>query len=79
MYGTLNLSLPIYAGRKIKFGIVAAELLEKATKLDLESQKDEVINNTIEAYANLFKAFKAVALVKENLVQAQQREKNLPT
>ena len=75
MYGTLNLSLPIYAGGKIKFGIVAAELLEKATKLDLESQKDEVINNTIEAYANLFKAFKAVALVKENLVQAQQREK----
>lgn len=75
MYGTLNLSLPIYTGGKLKFGIIAAELLEKATRLDLEIQKEDVINNTIEAYANLFKAIKAVALVKENLAQAKQREK----
>ena len=75
MYGTVNLSLPIYTGGKLKFGIDAAELLEKATRLDLENQKEEVINNAIESYANLFKAFKAVSLVKENLVQAKQREK----
>lgn len=75
MYGTLNLSLPIYTGGKLKFGIAAAELLEKATRLDLDNQKEEVINNAIEAYANLFKAFKAVDLVKENLAQAKQREK----
>ncbi len=75
MYGTLNLSLPIYTGGKLKFGIAAAELLEKATLLDLDNQKEEVINNAIETYANLFKAFKAVDLVKENLAQAKQREK----
>ena len=75
MYGTLNLSLPIYTGGKLKFGIAAAELLEKATRLDLDNQKEEVINNAIEAYANLFKAFKALDLVKENLAQAKQREK----
>ncbi|MBL7743436.1 MAG: TolC family protein [Chitinophagaceae bacterium] len=77
MYGLLNVSLPIYTGGKIKYGIESAQFLEKATKLDAEEDKDEVIQNTIEAFANLFKAKTAVRLVKENLVQAQQRAKDL--
>ena len=75
MYGTLNLSLPIYTGGKLKFGIISAELLEKASRLDLENQKEAVINNTIEAYANLFKAAQTVSIVKDNLAQSRQREK----
>lgn len=75
MYGTLNLSLPIYTGGKLKFGIISAELLEKASRLDLENQKEAVINNTIEAYANLFKAAQTVTIVKDNLAQSRQREK----
>lgn len=77
MYGLLNVSLPVYTGGKIKYGIESAQFLEKATKLDAEDDKDEVIQNTIEAFANLFKAKTAVRLVKENLVQAQQRAKDL--
>ena len=75
MYGTLNLSLPIYTGGKLKFGIISSELLEKASRLDLENQKEAVINNTIEAYANLFKAAQTVSIIKDNLAQSRQREK----
>lgn len=77
IYGLLNVSLPIYAGGKIRYGIESSEYLEKAAKLDAESNKDEVIENTIEAFATLFKANTAVRLVKENLLQAQQRTKDL--
>jgi outer membrane protein TolC len=73
MYGMLNLSLPIYTGGKIKYGIESAEFLEKAARLDAEHEKDAVIQNTIEAFANHFTARTAVKLVKENLLQAQQR------
>ena len=77
IYGIMNVSLPLYAGGKIRYGIESAKLLQKAVELDGESQKDEVIQTTIEAYANLFKANTAVRLVKENLQQSQQREKDL--
>src|SRR6266496_2623797 len=75
-YGLLNLSLPIYAGGRIRYGIESSKFLEQATKLDAEDDKDEVIQNTIEAFANLFKAKTAVRLVNENLSEAQQRTKD---
>ena len=75
MYGTLNISLPIYTGGKINFGIISSQLLEKAARLDLENEKEEIISTTIEAYANLFKASRAVEIVNENLLQSKQREK----
>jgi len=77
MYGILNISQPLYTGGKIKYGIQSAELLEKATRLDGENQQEEVIQNTIETFANLFKANTAVVLVKENLEQNKQRVKDL--
>ena len=77
MYGMFNLSLPIYTGGRIKYGIESSAFLEKAAKLDAEFEKDEVIQNTIDAFATLFKAKTAVRLVKENLLQSQQRAKDL--
>jgi outer membrane protein len=77
MYGLLNISQPIYSGGRIRYGIESSKFLEQAAKLDAEDDKDEVIQNTIEAFANLFKAKTAVMLVNENLVQAQQRTKDL--
>jgi outer membrane protein len=76
-YGLLNIYLPIYSGGKIRYGIQSSEFLEKAAKLDAQDDKDEVIQNTIEAFANLFKAGTAVRLVKENLLQAQHRTTDL--
>lgn len=73
IYGMLNASLPIYAGRRIKYGIEAAQYLEKAAKLDAASQRPEVELNAINAYINLYKAGSIVSLVKENLETAKQR------
>ena len=77
LYGLANLSLPIYTGGRIRYGIESAKFLEKAAMLDAEDDKGGVIQNTIEAYANLFKAKSAVSLVKENLADARQRTKEM--
>lgn len=77
LYGLVNVSLPIYTGGKIRYGIESSKFLEKAEMLDAENDKEEVIQNTIEAFANLFKAKTAVRLVQENLNEARQRTKEL--
>jgi outer membrane protein TolC len=77
VYGLLNVSLPIYTGGRIRYGIESSKFLEQAAQLDAEKDKDEVIANTIEAFANLFKAKTAVGLMNENLLQSNQRVKDL--
>ncbi len=77
MYGTLNASLPIYNGGKIKYGIESSELLRKALTLDSENDREMIIQTAIESFANIFKATNAVRLVKENLKQSDQRIKEL--
>jgi outer membrane protein len=74
MYGIVNLSLPIYAGGKIKYGIESAKYLEQATILDAEKDKEAVILNAINAYVNLYKASVTVDVVKENLNQSRQQD-----
>ncbi len=76
MYGILNVSLPVYAGGRIRYGIEASKYLAEATKLDADNDKEDVIQNTVEAYVNLYKAKSSVNLVKENLTEAQQRVKD---
>jgi outer membrane protein len=72
-YGIVNASLPLFSGFRIKYGIESAKYLEQAAKLDAGNNKEEVIQNTINAYSNLYKAKKSVDLVKENLEQQKQR------
>ncbi len=74
MYGIVNLSLPIYAGGKIKYGIESAKYLEQASILDGEKDKEAVIFNTINAYINLYKASVTVDVVKENLYQSKHQD-----
>ncbi|MEO8765127.1 MAG: TolC family protein [Ginsengibacter sp.] len=74
MYGILNVSLPIYAGGKIRYGIESARYFRQATLLDAENNKEAVILNTIDAYINLYKAAVTVNVVKENLQQSLQRD-----
>lgn len=74
-YGIVNLSLPLYSGFRIQYGIESAKYLEKATRLDAENDREGVIQNTIDAFSNLYKATEATELVKESLNQAQQRAK----
>ena len=76
MYGIANISLPVYTGGKLNYGIESAKYLEQATKLDADHDKGNIIINTINAFSNLYKAKAAVELVKQNLVQSQQRVKD---
>lgn len=72
-YGILNASLPLFSGLRIRYGIESAKYLEQAAKLDAENDKDEVVQNTISAFSNLYKAKNTVDLVKENLQREHQR------
>ena len=76
MYGILNGSFAIYSGGRIRYGIEASKYLAEAAKLDADHDKEGVIENTIEAYVNLYKAKASVSLVKESLAEAQQRVKD---
>lgn len=72
-YALVNASVPVFAGFRVKYGIESAKYLEQAARLDAEKDKEEVIQNVINAYSNLYKAHKSVELVKENLEREQQR------
>jgi outer membrane protein len=76
VYGMATASLPLFSGLRIRNGIESAKYLKKAAELDAQKDKDELIQNTIAAYYNLYKAQAAVKLVNENLKQAKQRVKD---
>lgn len=76
VYGIMNISLPLYAGGRIRLGIESSRYLEQAARLDADNNKDEEIQNIIEAFANLYKSASAVKLVQDNLQQSRQREKD---
>lgn len=76
LYGSANLSVPIYAGGKIKYGIQSAEYLVEASKLSSENDKNAVAYNISQAYNNLFKASQVVKLLKENLASSQKRDQS---
>ena len=67
--------IALYAGGRIRYGIESSKYLAQAVELDAENNKEEVIENTIEAYINLYKPETAVKLYNENLLQAEQRVK----
>lgn len=77
MFGMANLSLPLFSGFRINYGIESAKYLTEAAKLDAATDKEEIIQNTLNAYSNLYKAQAAVELVKENLKSAQERSREL--
>ncbi|MEP7231079.1 MAG: TolC family protein [Ginsengibacter sp.] len=74
MYGIASVSLPIYAGGRIRYGIESARYLQQATMLDAENDKEAVILNTINAYINLYKAGATVNVVRENLQQSAHQD-----
>lgn len=74
MFGMANLSLPLFAGLKIKYGIESAKFLEKAAEMDADNDRQDIILNTVAAYINLYKAGSAVKLVEENLAQSRKRD-----
>ena len=76
IYGMANVSVPIYTGGRLKYGIESAKYLEEAIKLDAENNREQMVLNVVYACINLYKAYTAIGLVKENLAQSQQRLKD---
>ncbi|WP_027384542.1 TolC family protein [Epilithonimonas caeni] len=76
LYGSANLSVPIYSGGRIKYGIKSAEYLVEASKLSTENDKNAIAYNISQAYNNLFKASEVVKLLKENLASSQKRDQS---
>ena len=74
VYGIANVTMPLYAGGRIRYGIESAQYLEKAAKFNVENDKESVVYNTIQAYTNLYKSAKSVAVIKENLNASVQRD-----
>jgi outer membrane protein len=76
IYGMLNVSQPVFAGYRIKSGIESARYLSEAAKLDAANDTDGIIQNTIAAYYNLYKADAAITVVEKNLEESQERVKD---
>ncbi|RFM27008.1 TolC family protein [Deminuibacter soli] len=74
LYGMATVSMPVYSGSKIKYGIESARLLEEASRLDAAGDKQAVMLNAVAAYINLYKANAAVQLVQDNLEQSRKRD-----
>lgn len=75
MLGMANFSLPIYAGKRIKYGIASAKLLVQVAKLTAESDQNKIAYNIANAFTNLFKTAKTIDVLTENLAASQQRDK----
>jgi outer membrane protein len=76
LYGSANVSVPIYSEGRIKYGIKSAEYLVEASKLNSENDKNAIAYNISQAYNNLFKANEVVKLLKENLTSSQKRDQS---
>lgn len=74
-YGSANVAIPVFAGGKLQSGKESARYLAEAARLDVDKDREDVIQNTIAAYSNLYKAKAAVALVQENIRQSDERVK----
>jgi outer membrane protein len=73
-YGMANVSLNLFSGLKVKYGIESARYLEEAAKLDETSNRQGVILNTIAAYINLYKAIAGEKIVQENIERSRKRD-----
>ncbi|MGH1518200.1 TolC family protein [Chryseobacterium sp. JK1] len=74
VYGSANLSVPIYSGGRIKYGIQSAKYLVEASKLSTENDKVAIAYNVAQAYNNLFKANQSIKVFEENLAASQKRD-----
>lgn len=76
LLGQANISMPLFAGFKLKNAVAAGKNNLKAAEFNSENSKEGIALNTIQAYLNLYKAQKTVDLLEESLKSAQQRVKD---
>ncbi len=71
--GMVSASVPIYTGGQIKYGIKSAQYLAEASRLDAQTNRQGVIQNTVLAFSNLYKANETVKVVAESLAEENRR------
>lgn len=76
-YGIANLTIPVYSGGRIQYGIQSANFLAQAARLDATQDRGAVIQNAVAAFVNLYKATISLQLVTENLRQANARVQDM--
>ena len=73
MLGQANVNLHLFSGFKLQNSIKASENMYQAEVAKSAQTKEEIALKVVENYANLYRAQKAVDLIKENLKSAEQR------
>ena len=68
---TLTVNEPIFAGNQFKYAQQSADLLIKMSKLDAETDKDEVVYTVINAYLNYYKIKQNQDIVSQDLQDIQ--------
>ncbi|RYD53220.1 MAG: TolC family protein [Sphingobacteriales bacterium] len=69
-----SISMPLYAGGKIRYGKESARLLREAARLATQNDRASVAYTVTQAYNNVYKASQAMAVIEENLRSARQRD-----
>lgn len=73
-FGSANLSFPVFAGGRLKYGVQSAEYLIKAAELSTENDQNAIAYNISMAYNNIFKAIQTIKVLEENLVASKKRD-----
>src|SRR6476660_2184422 len=71
--GQANVNMPIFSGFKLKNSIKASESLYRAEKSTAEYTTSQTILQVVELYGDLYKAQRAVELLRESLKSGNQR------
>jgi outer membrane protein TolC len=70
---TLSINEPIFAGHKYRYARESANLLIQSSKLDAETDKDEIVYNIINAYINFYKIQQNQKIVIQNMTDVDQK------
>jgi len=73
LLGQASVSMPIYTGGKIKNSIAAASNAVKAEEFSALALKDQLAEQGINLYLNLYKAQQTTLLMEENIKRSEQR------
>ena len=70
---TLSINQPIIAGHRYRYARESANLLIQSSKLNAETDKDEIVYNVINAYINFYKIQQNQKIVTQNLQDIEQK------
>lgn len=73
MLGQASISMPIYAGGKIRKSIHIAEITVAAEQYAAANTKEQIASQAIKLYVTLYKAQQTVNLIQENIKRSEQQ------